>query len=147
MTERTPSAMSTLMHFEGGNALAPHQIQALLPKLQAINPRISGVHARFVHWVALDKALPQGELDKLAALLPYGDAYDGVSEGDLIVVAPRLGTVSPWASKATDIAHICGLPQVRRIERGEPSAWFVAGDGCGDAGGVAGAGCLYRWRG
>ncbi|TAK88784.1 MAG: phosphoribosylformylglycinamidine synthase, partial [Aquabacterium sp.] len=108
--------MSILMHFEGGNALAPHQVQALLPKLQAINPRISGVSARFVHWVAMDQALPQGELDKLAALLTYGDAYTGTNEGDLIVVAPRLGTVSPWASKATDIAHNCGLG-IRRVER------------------------------
>ncbi len=116
VTERTPQAMSKLMHFEGGNALAPHQVQALLPKLQAINPRISGVHARFVHWVALDQALPQGELDKLSALLTYGDAYDGPSAGELIVVAPRLGTVSPWASKATDIAHNCGLA-IRRVER------------------------------
>ena len=111
--------MSTLMHFEGGNALAPHQVQALLPKLQAINPRISGVHARFVHWVAMDQALPPGELDKLAALLTYGDAHDaahGAADGELIVVAPRLGTVSPWASKATDIAHNCGLA-IRRVER------------------------------
>ncbi len=108
--------MSTLMHFEGGNALAPHHVQALLPQLQAINPKISAVHARFVHWVALDQALPQAELDKLAALLAYGDAYQGGSDGDLIVVAPRLGTVSPWASKATDIAHNCGLA-IRRVER------------------------------
>ncbi|HET8694121.1 MAG TPA: phosphoribosylformylglycinamidine synthase, partial [Aquabacterium sp.] len=108
--------MSTLMHFEGGNALAPHQVQALLPKLQAINPRITAVHARFVHWVAMDKSLDHAELDKLAALLTYGDAYEGGAEGDLIVVAPRLGTVSPWASKATDIAHNCGLA-IRRVER------------------------------
>ena len=108
--------MSTLMHFEGGNALAPHQVQALLPRLQAINPRISGLHARFVHWVAMDQALPPGELDKLAALLTYGDAHEAAPEGELIVVAPRLGTVSPWASKATDIAHNCGLA-IRRVER------------------------------
>ena len=105
VTERTPSVMSTLMHFEGGNALAPHQVQALLPKLQAINPKISGVHGRFVHWVAMDQALDHAALDKLAALLNYGDAYEGPADGDLIVVAPRLGTLSPWASKATDIAH------------------------------------------
>ena len=116
MTERTTPVMSTLMHFEGGNALAPHQVQALLPKLQAINPRIASVHARFVHWVALDQSLDHAELDKLSALLTYGDAYEGPADGDLIVVAPRLGTVSPWASKATDIAHNCGLP-VRRVER------------------------------
>jgi phosphoribosylformylglycinamidine synthase len=108
--------MSQLMHFEGGNALAPHQVLALLPKLQAINPKISGVHARFVHWVAISQPLPSTELDKLAALLTYGDACDGVAEGDLIVVAPRVGTVSPWASKATDIAHNCGLA-IRRVER------------------------------
>ena len=116
MTERTPSAMSTLLHFEGGNALAPHQVQALLPKLQAIHPRIAAVNARFVHWVGLDEALPQGQLDKLSALLSYGDAYDGPADGALIVVAPRLGTVSPWASKATDIAHNCGLG-IHRVER------------------------------
>jgi phosphoribosylformylglycinamidine synthase len=108
--------MSTLMHFEGGNALAPHQIHALLPKLQAINPKITAVHARHVHWVAADQALAAGEVDKLAALLSYGDAYEGPQDGDLIVVAPRLGTLSPWASKATDIAHNCGLA-IRRVER------------------------------
>ncbi len=108
--------MSQLMHFEGGNALAPHQVQALLPKLQAIHPKISAVQARFVHWVVVDQALPADQLDKLAALLTYGDAYEGGAEGDLIVVAPRLGTVSPWASKATDIAHNCGLG-IRRVER------------------------------
>jgi phosphoribosylformylglycinamidine synthase len=116
VTERTPSAMSTLMHFEGGNALAPHQVQALLPRLQAINAKITGVHARFVHWVALDQSLASGEQDKLSALLTYGDAYEGPTEGELIVVAPRLGTLSPWASKATDIAHNCGLA-IRRVER------------------------------
>ena len=108
--------MSTLMHFEGGNALAPHQIHALLPKLQAINPKITAVHARHVHWVAADQALATGEVDKLAALLNYGDAYEGPQDGELIVVAPRLGTLSPWASKATDIAHNCGLA-IRRVER------------------------------
>jgi len=105
-----------LMHFEGGNALAPHQVQALLPKLQAINPKITGVHARHVHWVVADHALAAGESDTLSGLLTYGDPYSGTAEGDLIVVMPRLGTVSPWASKATDIAHNCGL-KIRRVER------------------------------
>ncbi|MGH6646558.1 phosphoribosylformylglycinamidine synthase, partial [Aquabacterium sp.] len=104
------------MHFEGGNALAPHQVQALLPKLQAINPKITGVHARHVHWVSADHALVAGESDTLSGLLTYGDPYQGTTDGDLIVVMPRLGTVSPWASKATDIAHNCGL-KIRRVER------------------------------
>jgi phosphoribosylformylglycinamidine synthase len=62
-----------------------------------------------VHWVWSAAPLRPGERDKLAALLRYGDPYAGPADGALIVVAPRLGTVSPWASKATDIAHNCGL--------------------------------------
>ena len=105
-----------LIHFEGGNALSAFRAQALLPRLQAVQPRISAVHARHVHWVWSDHPLAGGEHDKLEALLRYGDPYTGPSEGTLLVVAPRLGTVSPWASKATDIAHNCGLA-IRRVER------------------------------
>ena len=59
----------------------------------------------------------RAERERLAALLRYGEPYDGAGRGGaLVVVTPRLGTVSPWASKATDIAHNCGLA-LRRIER------------------------------
>ncbi|TDP64304.1 phosphoribosylformylglycinamidine synthase [Roseateles toxinivorans] len=105
-----------LNHFEGGNALSAFRAQALLPRLQTVNERITAIDARHVHWVWSDEALERPELDKLAALLSYGDAYAGSTEGTLVVVAPRLGTVSPWASKATDIAHNCGL-NVHRVER------------------------------
>ena len=105
-----------LLHFEGGNALSAFRAQALLRTLQSINPRITAVHARHVHWVWSDHALERAEHDKLAALLTYGDPYAGPSDGELVVVTPRLGTVSPWASKATDIAHNCGLA-IRRVER------------------------------
>ncbi len=105
-----------LLNFEGGNALSDFRAQALLPKLQQACARIAGVHARHVHWVWSDAALGRQEVDRLEALLRYGDPYAGPGEGALVVVAPRLGTVSPWASKATDIAHNCGLA-VRRVER------------------------------
>ncbi|MEO5696217.1 MAG: phosphoribosylformylglycinamidine synthase, partial [Burkholderiaceae bacterium] len=106
-----------LTHFEGGNALSTFRAQALLPRLQAISSRITGVAARHLHWVCSDTALTRADTDKLDALLRYGDPYDGNdADGLLVVVAPRLGTVSPWASKATDIAHNCGLG-VRRVER------------------------------
>ena len=105
-----------LSHFEGGNALSSFRAQALLPRLQAVAARITGVAARHVHWVWSDVELARDAHDKLAGLLRYGDAYTGPSEGTLIVVAPRLGTVSPWASKATDIAHNCGAA-IRRVER------------------------------
>lgn len=106
-----------LIHFEGGNALSAFRAQALLPRLQAACPKVTGVAARYVHWVWSDAPLAGAELDKLQALLTYGDAYAGGSDGALVVVAPRLGTVSPWASKATDIVHNCGLAQVHRVER------------------------------
>ncbi|MDC8786907.1 phosphoribosylformylglycinamidine synthase [Roseateles koreensis] len=105
-----------LLSFEGGNALSAFRAQALLPQLQAVNERVQSVHARYVHWVWSDAALAADEADKLAALLNYGDAYAGGQDGSLVLVAPRLGTVSPWASKATDIAHNCGL-NIHRVER------------------------------
>jgi phosphoribosylformylglycinamidine synthase len=110
------STPKQLLHFEGGNALSAFRAQALLPRLQAVSPRITGVHARHVHWVWSESKLDASAADKAEALLRYGDAYTGPSDGALIVVAPRLGTVSPWASKATDIAHNCGLA-IKRVER------------------------------
>ncbi|PPE66540.1 phosphoribosylformylglycinamidine synthase [Caldimonas caldifontis] len=106
-----------LLHFEGGNALSAFRAQALLPRLQAHAPQVVGVSARHVHWVWVQGPLARDAQDKLAALLNYGDPYAGPTEGPLVVVLPRLGTVSPWASKATDIAHNCGLEGLRRVER------------------------------
>lgn len=114
----SPSAPTTLICFEGGNALSAFRAQALLPRLQAIAPRIVGVHARHVHWAACDAALDAATRDKLEALLRYGDAYSGpAADGTLVVVMPRLGTLSPWASKATDIAHNCGVAGLVHVER------------------------------
>lgn len=105
-----------ITEFEGGQALSDFRIQQLLPRLQAVHPKIAGIAARYVHLVASDHALAGPERERLAALLTYGVPYAGAQDGPLLVVTPRLGTVSPWASKATDIAHNCGLA-VRRIER------------------------------
>ena len=106
--------------FEGApagiNALSEFRVQQLLPQLQAVHSGVVGVAARFVHLVATDQP-PGAELQRqLDALLRYGAPYGGPSEGALFIVTPRVGTVSPWASKATDIAHNCGLA-VRRVER------------------------------
>ena len=105
-----------LTHFPGGDALSAFRAQALLLALQAACPRISAVAARHVHWVAHDGPPSRAESDTLQALLTYGDTYAGPSSGELVVVLPRLGTVSPWASKASDIARNCGL-HLHRMER------------------------------
>jgi phosphoribosylformylglycinamidine synthase len=105
-----------ITQIEGGSALSSFRIQQLLPILQAVHDKINGVAARFVHLVTSDEAPSASLKDQLAALLTYGDPYAGPNDGVLILVSPRFGTVSPWASKATDIAHNCGLA-VRRVER------------------------------
>ena len=105
-----------ISYFDGGNALSSFRVQQLLPALQGIQSKITGVAARYVHLVATDTAPDAGLADQLGALLNYGDPYTGPLEGPTLVVTPRFGTVSPWASKATDIAHNCGFA-VCRIER------------------------------
>jgi phosphoribosylformylglycinamidine synthase len=120
-----PAPSPSTLHFEGGNALSGFRARALLPRLQAACPRITGVAARFVHWVALDAPLAPGGHDRLAALLDVGQPYAGPADASdvhgtaLVVVMPRLGTVSPWASKATDIVRNCGIAAgvLHRVER------------------------------
>jgi phosphoribosylformylglycinamidine synthase len=107
----------TVSFFEGGSALSDFRARQLLPRLAAIEPRIEGIGARFVHLVVTDAPLTDAERARFEALLNYGEPFAAPSKaGPGIVVTPRLGTVSPWASKATDIAHNCGLA-LRRVER------------------------------
>ncbi|MBC7393904.1 MAG: phosphoribosylformylglycinamidine synthase, partial [Variovorax sp.] len=102
--------------FEGGTALSDFRARQLLPRLQAIEPKIDGLAARFVHLVVTDTTPTAAEREHLAALLTYGEPFLAPKSSTTLVVTPRLGTVSPWASKATDIAHNCGLA-LRRVER------------------------------
>jgi phosphoribosylformylglycinamidine synthase len=90
----------------------------LLRTLQARHPGVEALSARWIHLVDSEElASPQRSV--LERLLRYGPRRDAAEEtGELIFVVPRAGTVSPWSSKATDIAHVCGLSGVRRIERG-----------------------------
>ena len=105
---------------DGINALSGFRSQQLLPRLQAIHDKISGIQARYVHLVATEQAPGESIKARLAALLSYGEPLPvpqtGPVEGSVFIVTPRFGTVSPWASKATDIARNCGLA-VKRIER------------------------------
>ena len=106
-----------ITEFEGGQALSAFRIQQLLPRLQGVHDRIQGLSARYLHLAAWPEAPGAAERERLAALLTYGDPAEDAPEGAQVIrVTPRLGTVSPWASKATDIAHNCGLG-VRRLER------------------------------
>ncbi|TAG32684.1 MAG: phosphoribosylformylglycinamidine synthase [Polaromonas sp.] len=104
----------------GINALSDFRAQRLLSQLQTIESKIVAVTARFVHWVATETLPTQAAKAQLAALMTYGEPCPAASgkplETALFIVSPRFGTVSPWASKATDIARNCGLA-IKRIER------------------------------
>ena len=113
-----------MLILRGSPALSPFRLQKRLDALRASLPQVSRLHAEFVHFADLERTLREDEQAVLERLLSYGPRMPKDSpEGSLMLVVPRLGTISPWASKATDIAHNCGLSSVRRLERG--IAWYV----------------------
>ena len=114
-----PSHDLVLTTVLGGDALSDFRAQALLRRLQQVAPQVTGVAARHVHWVASTSPLDEVTAQTVTRILDYGAPYEGPSEGEgayPVVVGPRLGTISPWASKATDILHNCGI-DIRRVER------------------------------
>ncbi len=105
--------------FIGSPALSIFRQEKLFNQVQAVLPGVTQLTAHFMHFVDTDKPLTDTETEVLEKLLRYGPHMDAVSsEGKLFLVVPRAGTISPWSSKATDIAHNCSLQSVNRIERG-----------------------------
>ena len=90
----------------GASALTAFRQQRLLHTLRELQPSIQAVSARWLHIVDTDLSEAP---ESLQALLHYGDEFDVSEQGRVAVVVPRPGTISPWSSKATDIAHNTGL--------------------------------------
>ena len=111
--------MSVITHLHGSRALSDFRVSRLLNRFAALNPDIVGVQSRYVHYIWSNEALSTRDLEVLKGLLAYGEeGIDATVEHVDLTVVPRIGTISPWASKATDIAHNAGLTHIRRIERG-----------------------------
>jgi phosphoribosylformylglycinamidine synthase len=106
----------TLLYFRGKPALSAFRTERLLSRLQVIVPRISAVTAEYWHFVAVTD--PAAELAAPFARLLDASAATPQDEAAQFLVTPRLGTISPWSSKATDIARNCGLVGFERVERG-----------------------------
>ena len=108
-----------MMILSGAPSLSAFRREKLLTKLRESDASIQSVCAEYVHFAEITKPLTPSETTTLQALLTYGPSEQDVDTGgQLILVAPRPGTISPWSSKATDIAHNCGLKNVVRLERG-----------------------------
>ncbi|MDH5392750.1 MAG: phosphoribosylformylglycinamidine synthase [Gammaproteobacteria bacterium] len=108
-----------MQYFPGSFAFSASRLAKLLSQVQQISSDVSAINAEFMHFVDTEAALSAENIVVLEKLLQYGPQSDKVSEsGQLFLVVPRAGTISPWSSKATDIAHNCGLSVVKRLERG-----------------------------
>lgn len=118
--------LQQVLTLPGAVALSPFRVEKLLASLPPEVAEGMAIDARFVHFVALDAPLDEAQSRVLGKLLTYGTAASGEPRGRLRLVLPRFGTVSPWSSKATDIARNCGLAKVARVERGV--AWYVSGE-------------------
>ncbi len=112
-----------MLKLSGSSALSAFRIARLLARLQGLESAVSGLEAQFVHFADCSGEPDAHERRLLDQLLDDGgeratDAVAYTGESVRLLVVPRPGTISPWSSKATDIAHVCGLTRVRRIERG-----------------------------
>ena len=116
-----------MLILRGAPALSAFRHGKLLAQLTAKVPAVSGLYAEFAHFAEVSGTLGADEEQVLARLLKYGPSVP-VQEpaGRLFLVVPRFGTISPWSSKASDIAHNCGLGKIQRLERG--IAFYVQGE-------------------
>jgi phosphoribosylformylglycinamidine synthase len=113
-----------MLTLTGAPAFSRFRLDKVLEDLRALCPAVTSVAARHMHFADLERDLGPDELRLLKRLLSYGPSrMESFPEGDFLLVLPRFGTISPWSSKATDIARNCGLDAVRRIERGV--AWHI----------------------
>ncbi len=107
-----------IIHIAGGPAYSKFRKEKLLEKLQTVNPQIKDIHSEYLHIVWCEKKIAASEKDTLEKILHYGPKAQVLDFKDnSIITIPRPGTISPWASRATDIANHCGLHDIKRIER------------------------------
>jgi phosphoribosylformylglycinamidine synthase len=113
--------MPHLLTLRGRNALSAFRVAKLLTALAALRPAhaITRLTAAFWHFVDCERELTPPERATLDRILTYGPHDAAAADaGSFVLVVPRPGTISPWSSKATDIARNCALAAVTRIERG-----------------------------
>ena len=108
-----------MRHLTGSPALSDFRRQKLLQKFSEAGISVSSLSSRYIHLIDDLEPPDSDQQDILRNLLTYGPSIEQTeTSGQRYYVIPRPGTISPWSSKATDIAHLCGLQSIKRIERG-----------------------------
>jgi len=108
-----------MLELPGQSALSNFRLAKLTRTLQGADDRVTAVEARFVYLVDTSGDLSKEHRKRLDALLLHGDEPGKLTRSaKKLYVVPRPGTISPWSSKATDIAKACDIDEVLRIERG-----------------------------
>src|ERR1700686_4205909 len=108
----------------GAPALSQFRLDQSLRALRRQDSRIAAFSSRWLHFVDAQRPLADSDRRLLETLLTYGPRTEASPHrGQHVLVTPRVGTESPWSSKATDIVHVCGLDAVRRVERG--TVYFI----------------------
>ncbi len=108
-----------MLRLRGSPALSEFRLTRLTAAVAERVPALQGLHAEFIHFADTERSLTPEEHGVLDRLLTYGPRSAAQAPaGQVLLVTPRPGTISPWSSKATDIAHNCGLSALRRLERG-----------------------------
>jgi phosphoribosylformylglycinamidine synthase len=133
-----------MLILRGAPALSEFRLHKLSRRLAERLGSPLDLSADYIHFADVDQSLDEGEMSILDRLLRYGPVMPASHpEGSLLLVVPRPGTLSPWSSKATDIAHHCGLNRVLRLERGIAYAVRLDGALLDDAQYVAAAELLH----
>ena len=108
-----------MLVLRGAPALSAFRHDKLLSVLQSQLSQVTAIYGEFMHFADLHQDLSEQEHTILERILRYGPkAKVEEPSGQLVLVVPRPGTISPWSSKATDIAKNCGLSAIKRLERG-----------------------------
>ena len=107
-----------IIHITGGPAYSKFRKEKLLRNLQIINNQIKDIHSQYIHIIWCEKKITATHKAVLEKILYYGPRAQALTfKNNIIITMPRPGTISPWASRATDIANHCGLFHIKRIER------------------------------
>ncbi len=108
-----------IKNLRGAPALSEFRVKKLLAQCEQLQLPVADIYAEFAHFAHLNNELTSNEDNILKQLLTYGPTIEEHQpQGILLLVTPRPGTISPWSSKSTDIAHNCGLAKIIRLERG-----------------------------